>query len=163
MKPLTNNVIKQQEAWAFALQSYKHSEIASACLDLQDRMNCNVNLLLFYHYLDTLGLAIASNDIETINCAIEVSERDLKRHRNERRKAKSQSEEKYADLLAQELSLEMAQHKLIVTAANRCEIASINQIPSTLVTYLKFNKMSDKQVDAFCDILNKRQIAELKA
>jgi len=155
--------IDQSSAWSFALSLYKEPTVASACLTLQDDFNCNVNLVLFCHYADSLGYLFGTNDFLAIERAIAASEEQLKRHRTSRRLAKTQSPEQYQAMLSQELTLEHAQHQLIIDTANTlCENAeqtsSTGQsrlTPTSLQHYLNEHELNDQQIKKYCDIINR--------
>ena len=155
--------INQQLAWDFALAKYKRSEIDKSCLQLQDEFACNVNLVLFFHYLGSLAVTLLEQDLKLIIAAIAESELTLKKHREVRRKTKTESPELYSELLAEELSLEREQHKLIVSTANTLKLLPMNQNQNVLVRYLKYRTLNDEQVAEFCDILAVSEKPESKA
>jgi uncharacterized protein (TIGR02444 family) len=57
--------------WAFSLAVYGHDGVADECLDLQDRLSLDVNLLLFAAFIGAIdGVRLDSQDIAAASAAI---------------------------------------------------------------------------------------------
>lgn len=157
--------IDQSSAWAHALALYRHQEIADTCLRLQDEFDCNVNLILFCHYLDAKGHLFAHEEFALIKNAILNSEQELKNHRQLRRSAKTENPDNYASFLADELVLEKDQHTIIVDCANTLldsdahgrKMHSLDASASSLMNYMQQHCFNPQQAMQYCDIINKRQ------
>jgi uncharacterized protein (TIGR02444 family) len=52
--------------WTFSLQTYAQPEIASICLELQERFGADVNLVLFMLWAASRGRRLESREIEKI-------------------------------------------------------------------------------------------------
>ncbi len=153
--------IDRSAAWAFALSLYKNPAIAKACLALQDEFNCNVNLILFSHYADSLGITLDSEHFLAIQQAIKTSEERLARHRSLRRIAKTESVHNYQALLKQELDFEHDQHGSIIECVNTLLDAPVNgdvdselgSKASSLQQYLNWHELNSQQIKKYCDII----------
>jgi uncharacterized protein (TIGR02444 family) len=52
--------------WSFSLKFYSQSEIAHACLDLQDRFGADVNILLFGLWQANRGRRLSDSDVRNV-------------------------------------------------------------------------------------------------
>jgi uncharacterized protein (TIGR02444 family) len=153
--------IDRSLAWEFALSQYQRPAVARACLSLQDDFNCNINLVLFCLYAETLSYSLTVKELLLIEKTITDSEQQLKRHRSRRRKAKTATPDCYQALLEQELVLEQKQHQLIIDGANsvlaeRTENRSAalpEWLDRSLPQYLKLYKLNQQQIKKYCDII----------
>lgn len=131
--------------WQYSLSVYKHEEVKAACLELQDMMDINVNLIILMMYLCRHQLMFNFDDIKLIEEAIKKSEQMLKRHRAKRRGIKQVSLALYQEALAQELLLEKAQQEEMVEFANTLffhYVRSPNELPDQLAG-LCLRKLTD--------------------
>jgi len=56
--------------WRFSSELYGEAEVAAVCLDLQDRLGADVNLLLYALWAGTLGVSLTSVDLERLDQTI---------------------------------------------------------------------------------------------
>jgi uncharacterized protein (TIGR02444 family) len=104
--------------WAYSLAVYQHEEVKTACLELQDSMGLNVNIILSMMHLSAHDLMYNFDDIAALEQAISKSDKALKRHRVKRQGLKTVDNALYAQSLKDELGMEKAQQAEIVTFAN---------------------------------------------
>lgn len=155
--------IDRSSAWTHALAQYEKPDVANSCLFLQDEFGCNVNLILLCYYLDTQSYRLDAKALVSVEKAIVDSEVKLKHHRQLRRAAKIDKPENYRQLLEQELSLEKAQHTIMVESLNTMPIEPAENISAsssnlslpTLMRYLHQRNLNDQQIDKYCDIISR--------
>lgn len=109
--------------WQFSLNFYNVKNVQKHLLDLQDRFDFNVNVLLFCLYCDSLKINLCKLVLTKVLDSIKSNDIQLQKHREKRRKAKNNSESDnqldktpYQAYLAQELEMEKAQQGQIVAA-----------------------------------------------
>ena len=56
--------------WSFSLDLYARPGVAPACLALQDRFGCDVNILLFALWAARCGKALARADFDALDAAV---------------------------------------------------------------------------------------------
>ena len=147
--------IDQQQAWNFALSLYEQHELAKTCLFLQDNYDFNVNLLLLYTFCDLHQISLTTADIVTINNVCKDSVEEIKLHRKKRQQAKSRDQILYANLLQQEVQLELTQHRVIVRELNsilRCKVRLHLAGKKTLKRYLATGLENETQISFFSDL-----------
>jgi uncharacterized protein (TIGR02444 family) len=110
--------MQADEFWHYALDVYQQEGVKQACLDLQDKMQLNVNLILAMMYLCKHGLMYRYDDFSEVEQAIAESEKKLKHHRRKRRGLKKIDESLYEKALSEELTMEKAQQAIIVEYSN---------------------------------------------
>ncbi|WP_395338700.1 TIGR02444 family protein [Ningiella sp. W23] len=111
-------LIQKEALWEYSLDAYSNQAIKEACLELQDSMMINVNLVLCMMYVCSHRYMFDFDDLEKIELAIAESDKALIRHRAKRRGLKLMDKALYEEALKDELILEKSQHQEIVNAAN---------------------------------------------
>jgi len=123
-----------ESLWRFSLALYARPGVAAALLALQDRVGCDVNLILFAlglgaeaRALDAPGLRAAAAAIAPLNTAIVHPLRRL------RRELKGAAESDLQALRRRILNLELAaerqiQHRLAATVMDRQAGSATNRI-----------------------------------
>ena len=56
--------------WSFSLELYGRPGVAPACLALQDRFGCDVNLVLFSLWAARCGKALGADEFEQLDAAV---------------------------------------------------------------------------------------------
>jgi len=56
--------------WSFSLELYGRPGVAPACLALQDRFGCDVNLALFSLWAARCGKALGADEFERLDAAV---------------------------------------------------------------------------------------------
>ena len=56
--------------WSFSIEVYGHPGVAPACLALQDRFGCDVNILLFALWAARCGRALTSAEFDALDAAV---------------------------------------------------------------------------------------------
>lgn len=121
-------MLSVEHFWTYSCSSYDREEVKASCLTLQDRYQCNVNVLLLCSYLQTQGLALSLAVIEQCLTAIKDTDNQLYQLRQIRREVKGNNEQAYDYLLRAELAIERQQQQLLIDTANRQQLdAAKNQ------------------------------------
>jgi uncharacterized protein (TIGR02444 family) len=63
--------------WAFSLDVYGDKALAAACIDLQDRHELDVNMLLFALFAASRGRSLSHDDIERLDGAVDPWRRNV--------------------------------------------------------------------------------------
>jgi uncharacterized protein (TIGR02444 family) len=136
--------------WEFSLAFYARESVAAACLSLQNRRGCDVNLLLLCCWLATLKLTVGEAGLKAAVEAVADWRRDvLEPLRGIRRKVmdapmeidKAERRAIKDSILAVELDCEhAAQARIVAAVAGEAEHADVGTIHSIagnmLETYL---------------------------
>ncbi|WP_100658537.1 TIGR02444 family protein [Alteromonas flava] len=112
-------LIDRLSAWNYALQLYAFPSVACDLIQLQDEFDCNVNVLLFCQYLDSLRADVYGLEFAELEGLLEPSSQTIAAHRQKRRIAKHKQPESYQLLKQQELELEQLQHRSLVAIVNQ--------------------------------------------
>ncbi|MBF7074386.1 TIGR02444 family protein [Glaciecola sp. MH2013] len=118
-----------QTFWDFSLSIYGDKEVQMILLHLQDKYQCNVNMLLFMIYLTRLQISLNHQQCKLLIEGLHASEKELSEFREQRRAAKLGSQHDasllatYEGLLSDELVLEKKQQALLV---NLCQSLLMN-------------------------------------
>lgn len=137
MKELT-----AEQFWTFSLNFYAKPEVASACIQLQDTAELNVNLILFCRFLDGLGIALTNKQIQQL--AVQTKQLDdalLQTLRHARRNIPNaplntlQAKSIKKQLLSTELSLEKIQQEQLVNLYNSMVISEQRE-PQNMLVYI---------------------------
>lgn len=126
------------QLWQFSLNYYGIREVKTACLNLQNQFNGNVNLLLLLAWLDQHQLTIQAEDWVSLENTLDHSESLLLPYRELRRKLKNHvSEPLYREALEFELQLEQRQQSDLVEHINTLTLYSATEKPLTQQYCLK--------------------------
>ncbi|OLQ78799.1 TIGR02444 family protein [Photobacterium proteolyticum] len=108
-------VFSAEVFWQFSLNHYARAGVEHACLTLQNTYQGNVNLALLLHWLDTLHIELADQQIHALIASLVVSDKQLQQYRTMRQRLKPQlAPAGYQLLLDFELELEKSQqHELL--------------------------------------------------
>ena len=108
-------VFSAEGFWQFSLSHYARAGVEQACLTLQNTYQGNVNLALLLHWLDTLHIELADQQIHALTASLVVSDKQLQQYRTMRQQLKPQLDQAgYQQLLTFELELEKSQqHELL--------------------------------------------------
>ena len=114
--------------WAFSLAVYSRDGVADECLDLQERLGLDVNILLFAAFIGAVeGMRLESQDIAAANAAVAAWQSEIVRSlRRARRALKPASAEADNSLHAANSALR-AQVKAAELEAERIEQAMLWQ------------------------------------
>lgn len=104
--------------WEYSLLVYQNEAVKQSCLQLQDDLQVNVNIVLSMMYLSKHQRMYQFEDIASIEQAIKQSDLVLMRHRAKRRNVKRLDATLYNEALVEELTLEKAQQDELVEHAN---------------------------------------------
>lgn len=63
--------------WAFSLDVYRQAGVAEACLELQDRLEADVNLVLFAAWVGASGRRLSSCEIQAASDLVREWQRDV--------------------------------------------------------------------------------------
>ena len=112
----STDAVPANPLWTFSLDLYGREGMAGLCLDLQDRLDLDVNLLLYAAFAAFCGKTLSADDLATVEAAIRPW-RDgvLRPLRSLRRQLDDSGDEREARraLLDAELSLErVQQHRM---------------------------------------------------
>jgi uncharacterized protein (TIGR02444 family) len=73
--------------WRFSLAVYGDSAVQAECLDVQERYEADVNLLLFCAYLGAEGLTLGTGDLDEVSAAVRPWHQDVVRSLRSARRA----------------------------------------------------------------------------
>ncbi|WP_432459953.1 MULTISPECIES: TIGR02444 family protein [unclassified Agarivorans] len=103
--------------WRYSLQVYAAPEVKSLCLSLQNKYQCNVNLLLWLGFCKQQRWMV---NLDYLQRNIDDSEQKLKQFRDYRSVVKPLISQRQYDLLLQhELKLEQRQQQKLVISQQR--------------------------------------------
>jgi uncharacterized protein (TIGR02444 family) len=68
----TDNLQYDNDFWRFSLAVYAQVEVAQECLELQQALGVDVNILLFCAWIGTRSFALSRNDIEAASRTVAV-------------------------------------------------------------------------------------------
>lgn len=137
---LMRNQATADSLWDFCLKHYADQEVQQACLKIQEKYNGNINLLLFFAWVEDAGFTFDIETVVALRTAIHESEGLIRRYRIMRRDLKSQiNAQSYNKMLNYELSLEKFQQYEIISCANT----------------QKWNKSGSSAVILYCELLDK--------
>ncbi len=98
--------------WTFSLELYAREGVAGQCLDLQDRLGVDVNLLLYAVFAATRGVEVSAADLAAVEAGIaEFRDQVLRPQRALRRRLDKQGDgvDARQAMLDAELALERLQ------------------------------------------------------
>lgn len=132
--------------WAFSLAVYGGNGVAAECLDLQERLSLDVNILLFAAFIGAVeGVRLESQDIVAASAVVVGWQSDIVRPlRQVRRALKSMSAEglraqvKAAELEAEKIELAMLWQWSHQHLANRPRIDRADALAHNLRGVLEF-------------------------
>jgi uncharacterized protein (TIGR02444 family) len=111
--------LSAEDFWQFSLSHYARAGIKQACLMLQNTYQGNVNLALLLHWLDTLHIELADQQIHALTASLVVSDKQLQQYRTMRQQLKPQLDQAgYQQLLSFELELEKNQQHALLKQLN---------------------------------------------
>lgn len=61
---------RRRRLWQFSVALYKQPQVARACLDLQDRLDLDVNMLLLCAYAGRQGLSLPIKELKRIDASV---------------------------------------------------------------------------------------------
>ena len=152
--------------WEFACELYAGEGVASVCLDLQDRLGLNVNMILFCYYASANKCQFAAAEFKACSQAIRSGEHALLAHRKLRKAQKGRPG--YEAMLEQELNLERAQQQEIISYFNTVlrgrkpcrddqNDFEVRTSSNNMIAYLSSTELTDEQCH---DVLTRLSIAE---
>ncbi|MEE4191515.1 MAG: TIGR02444 family protein [Halieaceae bacterium] len=108
----STDAVPANPLWTFSLSLYRREGVADLCLDLQDRLGLDVNLVLYAAFAAARGVSVGSEDLAAVEATI-LHWRDsiLRPLRLLRRQLQDSGDERDARraLLSAELALEQVQ------------------------------------------------------
>ncbi|MCG7585946.1 TIGR02444 family protein [Photobacterium sp. OFAV2-7] len=119
-------VFSAEDFWQFSLSHYARAGVEQACLTLQNTYQGNVNLALLLHWLDTLHIELADQQIHALTASLVASDKQLHQYRTMRQQLKPQLDQAgYQQLLTFELELEKSQQHALIEQLNRSLPSSV--------------------------------------
>lgn len=110
--------IDKDAFWHYSTNRYGKESVKNFCLQMQDTLDVNVNLLLLAGYLDELKITVTIQVWRDLIYAIDELDNALKCLRKARKKVKTLNQAAYQRLLETELSLEKQTQSLLVENLN---------------------------------------------
>lgn len=119
--------------WSFSLSFYSETEVKKACLDLQERFDADVNMLLFLLYQAGQGKRLSEAEINRIDQLVHPWRSGIIRHiRAARNNLKQPNDHLTVDekntfksqLMATELQAEKLQQSMLETLEIECIVAA---------------------------------------
>lgn len=124
-----------EQFWQFSLKLYP--AIKPLCLDWQDRLGANVNLLLLLCYLEQQQLSFSASALAQLNTVLENFSRQFTRPLRQLRRSASQSplnpaqqQQLKQHLLSAELELERLEQQLLLA-----HCPALNATPAPLLEH----------------------------
>lgn len=124
-----------EQLWQFSLKLYP--AIKPLCLDWQDRLGANVNLLLLLCYLEQQQLSFSASALAQLNTVLENFSRQFTRPLRQLRRSASQSplnpaqqQQLKQHLLSAELELERLEQQLLLA-----HCPALNATPAPLLQH----------------------------
>ena len=123
----SDNLYSPDAFWRYSLTVYGREQVKHLCLTLQDEQQMNVNLILLCGWLAEFGKSLTAFQFKHIWQHLVPSDNTLHCHRQQRRQAKGTSQ--YDELLAQELKMEAAQQRSLLSFIKGVELSDTGSHP----------------------------------
>lgn len=167
---MTNDSPWQTSLWNFATSIYSQPEVERLSLELQERNNANVNILLWAVWLQEVDIALSKDVLDDVIATVEsISLVTVNRLRSVRRDIKeinSFTRVQYQMInkliLNAELAIEkVLLHRLQDMTLKFMEVMPDKQTPVSLIHYLERLKLedADKKAQQFIEACHSNSVA----
>jgi uncharacterized protein (TIGR02444 family) len=148
-------MLSAAEFWAFSCTHYEQQGVKEACLELQNKYQFNVNILLLCCYMQKQSLLVNLALIEQCVTAIASIDEQLNKVRDIRIEVKSIHELAYRHLLKAELSLEKQQQQMLVDTVNQQCVPS-TEVKESMKAYAQFLELDNNSaVQSLLNLINR--------